>query len=98
MDCVFCKIVAGEIPGAKVYETDEVLAFLDINPVNPGHTLVVPKKHCENLLDADHECLEKIKQPHKIVEEFKGKKLLGQSYEPLYPIKTNEKAHYVIKR
>jgi histidine triad (HIT) family protein len=49
--CIFCKIVAGEIPSHKVYEDDDVLAFLDITPVNPGHTLVIPKHHYENLLD-----------------------------------------------
>ena len=45
MDCIFCKIVAGEIPSHKVYEDSDYLAFLDIRPLNPGHTLVVPKKH-----------------------------------------------------
>ena len=46
-DCVFCKIVAGEIPAVKVYEDEEVFAFLDIGPVSEGHTLVIPKQHCE---------------------------------------------------
>ncbi len=50
-DCIFCKIIAGEISTYKVYEDDDVLAFLDVTPVNPGHTLVVPKKHYNNLLD-----------------------------------------------
>ncbi len=45
-NCVFCKIIAGEIPSAKVYEDDKVLAFLDIAPFNFGHTLVIPKAHC----------------------------------------------------
>ena len=49
--CIFCKIITGEIPCTKVYEDDDVLAFLDAKPINPGHTLVVPKRHCENLLD-----------------------------------------------
>lgn len=48
-DCLFCKIVAGQIPAYKLYETDQVLAFLDINPVSTGHTLVIPKTHAENL-------------------------------------------------
>ncbi len=43
-DCIFCKIIAGEIPASKVYEDDQVLAFLDISQVTPGHTLVVPKE------------------------------------------------------
>jgi len=48
-ECIFCKIVAGEIPCAKVLENDDVLAFLDINPINHGHTLIVPKEHFETL-------------------------------------------------
>lgn len=47
--CVFCQIVDGQIPAYKVYETDEVLAFLDISQVTKGHTLVIPKKHVTNL-------------------------------------------------
>ncbi len=49
MDCIFCKIIAGEIPCHKVFENEHVLAFLDIGPVSVGHTLFVPKKHAENL-------------------------------------------------
>ncbi len=45
MDCIFCKIIAGEIPATKIYEDDKCLAFLDIKPVNPGHVLLIPKKH-----------------------------------------------------
>jgi len=48
-DCIFCKIVAGQIPSAKVFENDSVLAFMDINPLAPGHVLVIPKGHCERL-------------------------------------------------
>lgn len=55
MDCLFCKIVAKEIPAKTVYEDDKVIAFLDINPVKPGHLLVVPKKHSENIGVADDE-------------------------------------------
>lgn len=49
-DCIFCKIIRGEIPCHKVYEDDDVLVFLDISPVNPGHTLVIPKKHYDDLI------------------------------------------------
>lgn len=49
MDCIFCKIVKGEIPSFKVYEDYNTLAFLDIAPVNSGHTLVIPKKHYETI-------------------------------------------------
>ncbi len=44
-DCIFCKIIEGKIPSYKVYEDRNFLAFLDIRPLNPGHTLVIPKKH-----------------------------------------------------
>ncbi len=44
-DCLFCKIIKGEIPSFKVYEDDEYLAFLDIRPLSPGHAVVIPKKH-----------------------------------------------------
>ncbi len=45
MACIFCSIVEGKIPARKVYEDDDILAFLDIRPLNPGHTLIIPKKH-----------------------------------------------------
>lgn len=44
-DCVFCKIIRGEIPAYKVYENESFIAILDINPMNPGHTMVIPKEH-----------------------------------------------------
>jgi histidine triad (HIT) family protein len=47
--CIFCKIVQGHIPSARVLETDQAIAFLDIHPVNPGHTLLVPRSHHEHL-------------------------------------------------
>jgi histidine triad (HIT) family protein len=51
MDCIFCKIINGEIPSYKIYEDEKFFAFLDINPLNPGHTLVIPKKHYRWVLD-----------------------------------------------
>lgn len=54
-DCIFCKIVKGEIPSEKVYEDDKVLAFKDINPATPIHVLVIPKKHINNLLEIKEE-------------------------------------------
>lgn len=50
-DCVFCKIAAGEIPARKVFESDELVAFEDINPVAPTHVIVIPRKHIETLND-----------------------------------------------
>ncbi len=54
-DCVFCKIVRGEIPSKKIWEDEKFLAILDVNPVGEGHTIVIPKKHFSNLLDLDSE-------------------------------------------
>lgn len=56
-DCIFCKIIAGEIPSAKVYEDDAVLAFLDIGPVTKGHTLVIPKSHHATIAETPDEVL-----------------------------------------
>ena len=56
-DCIFCKIIKGEIPSAKIYEDDKILAFLDINPIKPGHTLVIPKVHRSDLLAAENQDL-----------------------------------------
>jgi histidine triad (HIT) family protein len=56
MECIFCKIIAGDIPCYKVYEDDQVMAFFDILPISPGHTIIVPKKHeadMENLDDSE---------------------------------------------
>ena len=53
MDCIFCKIVKGEIPSFKVYEDDDYLAFLDIKPLNEGHCLVIPKKHYRYVDDVE---------------------------------------------
>jgi len=52
-DCIFCKIVAGEIPAAKIYEDDRALAIMDIMPLNRGHLLVIPKDHYGNILEID---------------------------------------------
>lgn len=56
-DCIFCKIVAGEIPSTKVYEDEEVLAFMDINPVGKGHLLVIPKEHFPTIYDMEPQAL-----------------------------------------
>lgn len=53
-DCIFCKIVAGEIASHKVYEDKEFLAFLDIHPQSPGHTQVIPKKHVRWVWEVEH--------------------------------------------
>ena len=57
MDCIFCKIINGEIPCYKIYEDDIVIAFLDINPLVLGHTLIIPKKHYQDIYDIDNDTL-----------------------------------------
>ena len=56
-DCVFCKIVSGEIPSKRVYEDDQVIVINDLNPGAPVHVLVIPKEHTENILTASPEIL-----------------------------------------
>jgi histidine triad (HIT) family protein len=53
-DCIFCGIVEGEVPSHKVYEDENVIAFLDTSPVSKGHTLVVPKEHVDDIFGAEH--------------------------------------------
>ncbi len=59
-DCIFCKIIARELPSWKLYEDEHTLAFLDIFPVHKGHTLIVPKKHCADFVSADSQCLQSV--------------------------------------
>ena len=78
-DCIFCKIVRGELPCYKIYEDNETLAFLDRNPVNPGHTLLIPKKHSETILDTNDETLKKLITTTKKISKaiFESMKLEG---------------------
>ena len=64
-DCLFCKIAKKEIPSDIIYENDKVLAFLDIAPVNKGHTLVIPKKHSRNIFDIEEEDLIEVQKAVK---------------------------------
>jgi histidine triad (HIT) family protein len=59
-DCVFCEIVAGRLPAHVVHEDDRVLAFLDIHPLTPGHTLIIPKRHVPFLADLDQETADRL--------------------------------------
>lgn len=68
-DCIFCKIIDGKIPSAKVYEDDSIMGFLDIMPANKGHCLIVPKKHYETLLDIpDNDLANLIKATKKVAK------------------------------
>ncbi|MCY7010019.1 HIT domain-containing protein, partial [Streptococcus vestibularis] len=59
-NCIFCKIISGEIPSSKVYEDDKILAFLDISQATKGHTLVIPKEHVRNILEMSAETAETV--------------------------------------
>ena len=75
MDCIFCKIINGDIPSYTIYENEYVKCFLDVNPLSDGHTLIVPKKHFKDLYDIDIETLNEIFKASKIVCELINKKL-----------------------
>ncbi|MBL7160232.1 MAG: HIT family protein [Candidatus Aenigmarchaeota archaeon] len=76
--CLFCRIIAGEIPAKKVYEDQVSLAFLDINPRNPGHTLLIPKKHAETIFD---------------LPDAEGSKLFASLKKIAVKVKNGTKAH-----
>ena len=75
MDCIFCKIVNGDIPCYKVYEDDFVLGFLDVNPNTNGHTLIIPKKHILDLDEISLEDLTRINSAAKKVKKLLEDKL-----------------------
>lgn len=96
--CIFCKIIHNEIPSAKVYEDENVLAILDISQVTYGHTLVMPKKHVESILEADEQTVQQCmsivtKLAKQIVKNTKAtgcnilsnaKEIAGQSVDHLH--------------
>ena len=75
MDCLFCKIINGDIPCYKIYENDYVLSFLDISPDSDGHTLIIPKKHFTDLDDIDSATLSEIFKAAKLVKKVLEEKL-----------------------
>ncbi len=68
-DCLFCKIANKEIPAKVVYEDEIVMAYLDINPMHSGHTLIIPKKHFTDLVDIDEETVAHIIMVAKIIKK-----------------------------
>ena len=74
-DCIFCKIVKGEIPAQKVYEDEDILAFDDVNPQAPVHVLVIPKRHIETLNDleaGDSELMGKVSLAASAIAKMRG--------------------------
>lgn len=87
-DCVFCRIISGELPTAKVYEDAATIAFLPIEPATKGHTLVVPKRHSRNLFDITESDLTSVIHVAKVIARRQRDRLacegigLYQSNEP----------------
>jgi histidine triad (HIT) family protein len=79
-DCLFCRIIHGEIPSKKVYEDDHVFAFEDIDPKAPTHVLVVPKKHFAGLKEAQAEDAEAIGRCHLAAAEIARQRNIEQGY------------------
>lgn len=76
--CIFCKIINNEIPSKKIYEDDDILAILDISQITYGHTLVMPKKHYNNMFDIDENTLTKLMTVvNKISKEYRTKGIEG---------------------
>jgi len=82
-DCIFCKIVAGEIPSVKVYEDSVVLAFMDVGPISDGHTLVIPKQHIEKLHQCDPETMAQLGQAVSKVADAVSKAIPSDGYNVL---------------
>lgn len=84
-ECVFCKIIGGEIPATKIWEDEKYFVFLDVNPINPGHTLLLPKKHTDYIFDlSDKEYSELLLKAKEIAELLKRKlkpKRIGMAVE-----------------
>jgi histidine triad (HIT) family protein len=84
-DCVFCKIVNGEIPAVKLWEDEKYFIFLDASPINPGHTLLIPKKHSDYLFDLNDteysELMLRAKKIAKILKDKLNPKRIGMAVE-----------------
>ena len=81
--CIFCSIINKEIPSSCIYEDDQVMAFLDLSQVTKGHTLVVPKKHYDNLLECDDETLAHLIQVVKMLAVRISERLNAQGVNVL---------------
>lgn len=85
-DCLFCRIIRGEIPSRKVYEDDHTYAFEDINPQAPTHVLIVPKKHVRGLKEAQHEDAELIGQCHLTAAAIARQRNIEEGYRTVLNI------------
>lgn len=102
-DCIFCKIVNGDIPSTKIYEDDDVLAFLDISQTTPGHTLLIPKKHVANIFEYDDELANKTltKIPliaraiNEAIPNIKGLNIVNNNGEVAYQSVFHSHIHFI---
>ncbi|VVB83116.1 HIT domain protein [uncultured archaeon] len=87
-DCIFCKIIKGEIPAVKLWEDEKYFVFLDKSPINPGHTLVLPKKHTDYIFDLNDkeytELMLKAKEIAKILKKKLNPKRVGMAVEGFF--------------
>ena len=86
--CIFCQIANGEIPVEPIFEDEDIFVFLDNNPVNPGHCLIIPKKHYENIEETPMDILQKIVV---VIKEIGGKIKTNLGY-PAYNVIVNNGA------
>lgn len=93
MNCIFCKIIDGSIPSYKIYEDENIIAFLDISQVTKGHTLVVPKKHVKNVYEMDEslakdvfESIPKIAKALKKAFNPIGLNIINNNEQPLQSV------------
>ncbi|MBR4932970.1 MAG: HIT domain-containing protein, partial [Clostridia bacterium] len=80
MDCIFCKIVTGDIPSTKVYEDDTVLAFRDINPEAPVHVIVIPKEHIPSVNEVSEENSGTVAHIFTVIPKIAGELKLSNGY------------------
>lgn len=80
MDCIFCKIINAEIPSYKIYEDDKILAILDVNPYNPGHTLIIPKEHTLDIDTINEDTLNYIMKKAKEIANLLIDKLDAEGF------------------
>lgn len=78
--CLFCNIVKGDIPSHKIYENDKALAFLDINPISLGHSVIIPKEHAGTVIDLPEDQVEPVFQVVKKVTEMLSKSLDADNF------------------
>ena len=102
-DCIFCKIISGDIPSYKVYEDNDVYAFLDLSQVTKGHTLVIPKKHVSDIFEYDEELASTLfarvpkiaRAIEKAFPEMKGLNLVNNNKELAYQTVFHSHIHLI---